>query len=280
MTKQKEYHILSLSGGKDSTALAFFIRDTMPEIHEKIEYVFCDTGCELPETYDYLNKCEIFLGKSIKYIKPVASFDHLIQLHNFLPTPRRRWCTVELKTKPFRKYIHDIFQQRGEGVIYLYIGIRADELSRAEYNKYGDSTIREVYPFVDSHIVRDDVFNILEKNGIGLPEYYNWTSRSGCYFCFFKSKLSWILLHENHPDLYKKAQEMEQPRLIEGGFGWNIDYALNDMIKPKNVKAIKEKYKAIFEKRNKNNTNNDKALFSLIEQADETETGNCIMCHL
>ena len=52
----KEYHVLSLSGGKDSTALAFFIRDNMPEIHEQIEYVFYDTGCDLPETYDYLDK--------------------------------------------------------------------------------------------------------------------------------------------------------------------------------------------------------------------------------
>ena len=54
----KEYHILSLSGGKDSTALAFFMKEYKPEIFEKIELVFCDTECELPETYDYLNKIE------------------------------------------------------------------------------------------------------------------------------------------------------------------------------------------------------------------------------
>ena len=55
-----EYHILSLSGGKDSTALAFFMKENMPEVFEKLELVFCDTECELPETYDYLNKIEIF----------------------------------------------------------------------------------------------------------------------------------------------------------------------------------------------------------------------------
>ena len=57
-----EYHILSLSGGKDSTALAFFMKENMPEIFEKLELVFCDTECELPELYDYLNKIEIFLN--------------------------------------------------------------------------------------------------------------------------------------------------------------------------------------------------------------------------
>ena len=53
---EKEYHILSLSGGKDSTALAFFMKENMPDIFEKLELVFYDTGCDLPETYDYLDK--------------------------------------------------------------------------------------------------------------------------------------------------------------------------------------------------------------------------------
>ncbi len=43
-------HILSLSGGKDSTALEIYMRDRIPEL----EYVFCDTEQELPETYEYL----------------------------------------------------------------------------------------------------------------------------------------------------------------------------------------------------------------------------------
>ena len=48
---EKEYHILSLSGGKDSTALAFFMKENMSEIFEKLELVFCDTEQEIPETY-------------------------------------------------------------------------------------------------------------------------------------------------------------------------------------------------------------------------------------
>ena len=57
--KKNTRHILSLSGGKDSTALALYMRDKVPEM----EYVFCDTGKELPETYEYLNRVEAFLGK-------------------------------------------------------------------------------------------------------------------------------------------------------------------------------------------------------------------------
>lgn len=275
----KEYHILSLSGGKDSTALAFFMKENMPDIFEKTQLVFCDTECELPEIYDYLNKVELFLNKPIKRIKPPVSFEQMMEVQNFLPTPHRRWCTIMMKTTPFKKYIYDLFKEQGEGIVNLYIGIRADEQHRAKTGKYGDNSIKEIYPFVENYINREDVFKILEDIGIGLPEYYKWTSRSGCYFCFFKSQLSWILLNEYHPDLYKKAMEMEEPRLKQGGFGWNIEYSLKDMIKPQNIKKIKEKYKEIFERKKRKQTDN-RYLIDLIEEFDNQEIGSCIMCHL
>ena len=42
---QKIRHLLGLSGGKDSSALAVYMRDRVP----KMEYFFSDTGKELPE---------------------------------------------------------------------------------------------------------------------------------------------------------------------------------------------------------------------------------------
>lgn len=65
-----KYHMLSLSGGKDSTALAIYIMENMPELHEKIEYIFYDTELDLPETYTYLNKVKVFVGKDIIRVKP------------------------------------------------------------------------------------------------------------------------------------------------------------------------------------------------------------------
>lgn len=64
-------HILNLSGGKDSTALAVFMRDKIPEM----EYVFCDTGSELKETYEYLEKVERFLDKPIVRLNSGQPFD-------------------------------------------------------------------------------------------------------------------------------------------------------------------------------------------------------------
>ncbi|MCY4523312.1 MAG: phosphoadenosine phosphosulfate reductase family protein, partial [Halobacteriovoraceae bacterium] len=58
---QKRRQICPLSGGKDSTALAIYLKSKVPNL----EYVFCDTGAELPETYEYLDKLEAFLGQKI-----------------------------------------------------------------------------------------------------------------------------------------------------------------------------------------------------------------------
>ena len=73
-------HILSLSGGKDSSALAIYMRDRVPNI----EYVFCDTGEELPETYDYLEKLEAYLGRPIVRLNPDRPFSHYLVSADFL----------------------------------------------------------------------------------------------------------------------------------------------------------------------------------------------------
>ncbi|MHB9100941.1 MAG: phosphoadenosine phosphosulfate reductase domain-containing protein, partial [Sulfuricella sp.] len=57
-------HILSLSGGKDSAALAIYMRDRVPEM----EYIFSDTRKELPETYEYLDRISSYLGKEVIHL--------------------------------------------------------------------------------------------------------------------------------------------------------------------------------------------------------------------
>ena len=75
-------HIVNLSGGKDSTALAIFLRDKLP----RLEYVFCDTHKELPETYDYLDRLENFLGRQIAGFDIAVKRFGLGQMKNTLRT--------------------------------------------------------------------------------------------------------------------------------------------------------------------------------------------------
>lgn len=281
-TGGKEYHILSLSGGKDSTALAFFIKENMPDIFKKMEMVFCDTECELPETYEYLNKIEVFLGKKIHKIQTGRNFDHLFSIYRNLPAPHRRWCTIEMKTKPFRKYIFDLINERGEGIINLYVGIRGDEAHRAKPSNYQGDFIKQIYPFVENCINKKDVENILNNAGIGFPEYYKWSGRSGCYFCFYQPKISWVRLSENYPELFKKAMDYE----IDDGvnkIGWNMDMLLRELILPESVEQIKAKHELLQEKKKSRSKTATKLvnIFSDDEVFEEDCAENgCIFCHL
>ena len=51
-------HVMGISGGKDSASLAIYIKDHYPDIHKKMEYFFSDTGAELEEVYNLLDKLE------------------------------------------------------------------------------------------------------------------------------------------------------------------------------------------------------------------------------
>ena len=208
MAKKKVRHVLSMSGGKDSTALAIYMKDKIPEM----EYVFCDTKKELKETYEYLDKIEAYLQKPVIRLCDDRGFDHWLEVFgDFLPSGQMRWCTKMLKIKPFEKYI-------GDDEIKMYVGIRADE-DRLAYVST-KSNIEAVYPFKEDGIRRDDVIRILNESDIGLPDYYSWRTRSGCYFCFFQRKSEWVGLMENHPELYEKSKAYEKQDESGNGFTW------------------------------------------------------------
>lgn len=213
-------HVVSVSGGKDSAALAVYLKERYPEI--PAEYVFCDTGTELPETYEFLAKLEAVLGVEIQRVNALqmmgvrekpgrTAFDWVLneRYGGYLPNPRMRWCTRVLKIQPFEHFI-------GNTSAYSYIGIRADE-NRDGYQAKkkppalsSKQNIVPVYPFKDDEIRYKEVQDILEDNGLGFPDYYRWRSRSGCYFCFYQQKGEWQGLKREHPELYKSAMKYEE----------------------------------------------------------------------
>ena len=193
-------HVLGISGGKDSAALAIYLKDHYPEIHERVEYFFSDTGAELQEVYDFLDKLEAYLGKEIIRLSSGRDFEHWLKMNdNFLPSAKSRWCTRYMKIKPFEDFV-------GDDPVVSYIGIRADENREGYISK--KETIKAVFPFIEDGLVREDIFRLLEES-VGIPEYYKWRSRSGCYFCFFQRQEEWLGLKRNHPELYEKAKEFE-----------------------------------------------------------------------
>lgn len=261
-------HILMLSGGKDSTALAIYMRDRVPNM----EYVFCDTHKELDETYKYLLDIEAFLGKKIKRLSDDRGFDHWLAVYgNYLPSSRMRWCTRMLKIKPFEHYVVD-------DPVRMYVGIRADE-DRSAYISTKPN-IETVMPFKEDGITLDDVHRILTESGIGFPDYYNWRTRSGCYFCFFQRRIEWVGLMENHPELFEEAKGYEKINPETGEhYSWSEKETLEELSKPERVRQIKEQHQKAMEAKRKRRVN--LPLIEVFNEVleDEDDDQPCFFCH-
>ena len=261
-------NILSLSGGKDSTALALYLRDRI----EDLEYVFCDTGEELPETYEFLLKIEAVLGRPITRFNPDRPFRHYLELYRgVLPDPRTRWCTRMLKLRPFEKFV-------GNDPVVLYVGIRADEQNRQGYISTKPN-IRTRFPFVEDGIRKADVLRILDESDLGLPAYYSWRSRSGCYFCFFQQRREWVGLLERHPDLFRIAASFEKRDPDTGEmFTWVQGESLDSLAEPHRVADIKADYERRI--RRKPAAVRDAPLLEVFTENCDDDREGCLICHL
>ncbi|MGV9303843.1 phosphoadenosine phosphosulfate reductase domain-containing protein [Nonomuraea sp. NPDC003727] len=272
-TGSKTRHVLGLSGGKDSSALAIHMRDRVLDM----EYFFCDTGAELPETYEYLNRLEAAVGKPIVRLNASRDFDHWLEVYQgTLPSPQMRWCTKNLKIKPLEEWV-------GDDEVISYVAIRADE-NRLGYVSTKPN-IKAVFPFREDGIDRAGVDRILDEAGIGLPAYYEWRTRSGCYFCFFQRKHEWVGLRDRHPDLFEKAIAYEEKvnyrhTAMQGRqFTWSQGESLEELIARRN--DIEAKHQAALERAAKRTKPNRPLLEILADAHDEDDDQlGCAVCHL
>lgn len=167
-------HVLGISGGKDSAALAIYLKNLYPGM--EIDYYSSDTGKELDETYQLIDNLQIYLEKKITILKgaegsPLASFDHFLKMYGgFLPSTQARWCTKKLKLEPFEKYV-------GTKPVVSYVGIRGDEDREGYISR--KTNIQSIFPFrqniwsedvIDkflSNSQREQVIALSEQVGLG-----------------------------------------------------------------------------------------------------------------
>lgn len=275
MTAQR--HVLGLSGGRDSAALAVFMRQHHPELD--IEYFFTDTGKELPEVYEFLGRLEGFLGRSILRLNADRDFDFwLKQYNNFLPSPQTRWCTRQLKIRPFEQWIKE---SADDVEVNSYVAIRADEVSRSGMiSKQRNLTVH--LPFVEQGIDKTGVLELLEASGLGLPAYYRWRSRSGCTFCFYQRKIEWVRLKEEHPDAYEEARAYEKTAIENGSpFTWSQGESLNELEQPERVAQIKADYEKRLSRAKRHIVNNPLNPEAEINDLDDVFGASkmCLACH-
>lgn len=158
MTKNIEkprYYSLSLSGGKDSTAMAleWVKRHKLDPVNYPLdEIVYYDTGLEFPAMVEHINNLEkLFIEQGIKFkrLKPDNTFWYYLLEHwpKFTdkakyrnqgygwPGTKSRWCTAQ-KTNALNRHNKEL---KNYQIIHL-VGIAADEtyrLDRANNKKEG-----------------------------------------------------------------------------------------------------------------------------------------------
>lgn len=154
-------HVLGISGGKDSAALAIYMKSKYPDLN--VEYYNTDTGCELTETELLINRLESFLG-GVKRLRAAEGspeptpFEHFLRASgNFLPSPQQRWCTQKMKLAEMERFV-------GNEPTISYVGIRGDE-DREGYVSTKPN-IQAIFPFRRNIWSIDVIHNIVHKNNI------------------------------------------------------------------------------------------------------------------
>ena len=278
MNTVAEKHVLGLSGGRDSAALAVYMRQHHPEFD--IDYFFTDTGKELPEVYEYLGRLEGFLGKPILRLNPDRDFDFWLKQHNgFLPSPQARWCTVRMKIQPFEKWVRSFLDDGMQ--VYSYVAIRSDEQYREGYSSANENLVVRL-PFKESGVDKVGVLEILQAAGLGLPSYYEWRTRSGCTFCFFQQKIEWVRLKERHPEAFEEAKSYEKTSAEHGSpFTWSQGESLAELERPERTEQIQQEHAKRLARMRKNRTPNPLRPNAEPLDIDEIygQMKMCLACH-
>jgi len=275
-------HIIPISG-KDSLA-AYIVQKSKGGDYQAI---FNDTGLELPETYQWLDKVEVSLGIKIKRIG--KDLTEIIYEQGILPSPKVRFCTRLSKIYPMEDYF-------GKEPTTVYFGIRADE-KRIGYQTSKRANITPRYPLVEEGININGVYSILDNLNLMPPSFhwveiynrvvdevgfniigelsrqekqvlFSWRSRPNCYNCFYQRQYEFIGLWEHHPDLFEEACQLEN-EVGADGFTIRTNGSLRELIKRADqikTKRVKDIVKYIRSKQQLN-------MFAY--QADELQMVSC-----
>ena len=200
-TEQEHTHVVALSGGKDSTALAL----RLAELHPDREWLyFCSpTGDELPDVVAHWDRLECILGQQIVKVRN-RSLDEWIEHFDMIPNHRARWCTRLLKIEPCLEYLRSL------DAPVLYVGLRWDEPAR---NGIYTTQFPSVFPMREWGWTVKDVHAYLQQKGITIPK------RTDCARCYGQRLSEWYELRRLCPEIYEAASQQEKAVRESRGLG-------------------------------------------------------------
>jgi len=201
-------NIISLSGGKDSTAMLLM----MLEKKSRVDHiVFFDTGWEFPEMYKHIDKLEKYIGRRIVRLSPRNSFDKLFKKYEFASF-NTRWCT-RVKVNTINKFC------RKNKPYMQYIGFSYDERQRIK------KTMGYCYPLVDWKVTEDDALKYCIEKGFNWGGLYEKYERVSCWNCPLQNLKDLKALWKYFPEYWQKLLKMQE----HSKWQFRKDYTLKEL---------------------------------------------------
>jgi 3'-phosphoadenosine 5'-phosphosulfate sulfotransferase (PAPS reductase)/FAD synthetase len=215
MNEKPTLHVVSFSGGKDSTAMLLrMIEEKMP-----IDIIlYCDTGLEFPEMEEHIDKVEKYIGRKITRLKSDKDFMYYAAEHERTvrskkipgvkpgditygygyPSPFSRWCTSKLKTDIIANYLRNLYEKYE---VIEYVGIAYDEPHRER---------DRVYPLITWKMTEADCLKYCYSHGFNWGGLYEIWDRVSCWCCPLQSLDDLRKLKTYRPLLWDKLREMDK----------------------------------------------------------------------
>lgn len=223
--KDTKLHVVSFSGGKDSTAMLLrMIEENMP-----IDIIlFCDTGLEFPEMYNHVDKVEKYIGRPITRLKANKDFMYYATEHEHVsggkltkgygyPALRARWCTRSLKLDVIDSYLKEL---KKDHEVIEYIGIAVDEPERIK---------NKVYPLVEWNMTEKECLSYCGERGFDWGGLYEIWSRVSCWCCPLQTLNSLRNLRKHRPELWERLKSMDEKMQNTGRPNINFTISLTDI---------------------------------------------------
>lgn len=213
------YHVVSLSGGKDSTAMFLMMLERGMQVDEVVN---ADTGMEFPAMAAHLRRVEERAGIPITYLRHPHGFEHMMFDHVRTKgkyagvagygwaRPNARWCTSKLKTDLIERHFRELAKTLE---VVHYVGIAADETRRVKDKRY---------PLVEWGVTEDDALAYCYAHGFDWGGLYETFDRVSCWCCPLQLLAALRKLRHGFPELWERLMDMD-------GRAWNTfkaDYSV------------------------------------------------------
>lgn len=240
------YHVVSFSGGKDSTAMVL----RMIELGYHIdEVLFCDTTMEFPGMIRHVEKVKAVIeAAGIKFVtlRSSRNFEYLladVDVPNRKPDSRHfgvpgygwpshkiRWCTRHLKLELVQNHLRHL---RDEYEVIQYIGIAADEDYRMEREQNKDPNHR--HPLREWGWTEEDAMAYCRARGFDWEGLYDIFHRVSCWCCPLQAYDELRKLRKHFPDLWQELLRLDSRTWQTFAHGYKIPdfdkrFALEDKL--------------------------------------------------